>query len=148
MLSFCSQLAMKWHCSCMVLRSSHEYYWFLSLINALKIRFINNGSVIHILGVKKHFTLLIVSNSKSMKLILLIFAVKIAEQCTALLGVHGFDENSIGGCFIMLGCNGICPIPFSIYRKKIPVNTDKPVFVFSTNRTLRLQSVNRYLYRK
>ena len=46
-----------------------------------------------------------------------------------------------------VGCNGICPIPFSIYRKKMPVNTDKPDFVFSTNRTLRLQSVNRY-YRK
>ena len=40
-----------------------------------------------VLGVKKHFTLLIVNNSKSLKPNLLIFIVKIAEQCTILLGV-------------------------------------------------------------
>ena len=35
---------------------------------------------------------MIVNNSKSLKLILLIFAVKIAEQCTILLGV-GWMQN-------------------------------------------------------
>ena len=45
-------------------------------------------------GVKIHFTLLIMNNSKSLILTLFIFAVKIAEQCAIFVG-WGFDEKPV-----------------------------------------------------